>query len=88
MLKINILISDFVSILNSVCMCTYFRSKQLIKGALLENDFLKNLEPGQMRDIIDCMYSRVCVKGSYLIREGDTGKLNSNNNSNFLLAKH
>ncbi|XP_073979812.1 protein kinase, cGMP-dependent at 21D isoform X2 [Rhodnius prolixus] len=50
-----------------------FRSKQLIKGALLENDFLKNLEPGQMRDIIDCMYSRVCVKGSYLIREGDTG---------------
>ncbi|KAK9507226.1 hypothetical protein O3M35_007132 [Rhynocoris fuscipes] len=26
-----------------------------------------------MRDIIDCMYSRICVKGSFLIREGETG---------------
>ncbi|XP_014244772.1 cGMP-dependent protein kinase, isozyme 1-like isoform X2 [Cimex lectularius] len=50
-----------------------FKSKQLIKSALLENDFLKNLEPGQMRDIVDCMYSRVCIKGSFLIKEGEAG---------------
>lgn len=50
-----------------------FRAKQLIKTALLENDFLRNLEPGQMREIIDCMYPRVCVKGSYLIKEGEAG---------------
>ncbi|BES94646.1 cgmp-dependent protein kinase [Nesidiocoris tenuis] len=50
-----------------------FRSKQLIKGALLENDLLKNLEPGQMREIVDCMYSRDCVKGSFLIKEGEAG---------------
>uniref|UniRef100_A0A146L1V6 cGMP-dependent protein kinase n=2 Tax=Lygus hesperus TaxID=30085 RepID=A0A146L1V6_LYGHE len=50
-----------------------FRSKQLIKGALLENDLLKNLEPGQMREMVDCMYTRECVKGSFLIKEGEAG---------------
>lgn len=56
-----------------IVLFSFSRAKQLIKTALLENDFLRNLEPGQMREIIDCVYPRVCVKGSFLIREGDAG---------------
>ncbi|KAL1117554.1 hypothetical protein AAG570_003869 [Ranatra chinensis] len=50
-----------------------FRSKQLIKEALLENDFLKNLDSSQTREVVECMYSRRCAKGSFLIKEGEAG---------------
>ena len=48
--------------------------KQLIKDAIMENDFLKNLDGGQVREIVDSMYPRDCEKGSFVIREGDAGK--------------
>ena len=32
-----------------------FKTKALIKEALSENDFLKNLNTGQMKDIVDYM---------------------------------
>ncbi|XP_065161153.1 cGMP-dependent protein kinase, isozyme 1-like [Atheta coriaria] len=50
-----------------------FRSKQLIKDAILDNDFLKNLDSCQIREIVDSMYPRGYQKGTYVIREGDNG---------------
>ena len=49
------------------------RAKQLIKDAVMENDFLKNLDAGQVREIVDSMYPREFDRGSYVIREGDAG---------------
>ncbi|XP_059097013.1 cGMP-dependent protein kinase, isozyme 1-like isoform X2 [Tigriopus californicus] len=50
-----------------------FRSKQLIKEALTENDFLTNLSPSQMREVVDYMELQKVPAGSYVIREGDSG---------------
>ena len=50
------------------------RAKQLIKDAVMENDFLKNLDGGQVHEMVDSMYPREFDKGSYVIREGDAGK--------------
>lgn len=50
-----------------------FRSKQLIRDALMENDFLKNMVSSQVREIVDCMYSEVFPRDSLVIREGDPG---------------
>jgi hypothetical protein len=46
----------------------------LIKDAVMENDFLKNLDATQVREIVESMYPREFEKGSYVIREGDAGK--------------
>lgn len=51
-----------------------FRSKQLIKDAILGNDFLKNLDSTQVREIVDCMYEKRIKQGNYIIREGDAGQ--------------
>lgn len=50
-----------------------FRSKQLIRDALMENDFLKNMVSSQVREIVDCMYSEVFPRDSLVIKEGDPG---------------
>ena len=50
-----------------------FRSKHLIREALGENDFLKNLSPSQTREIIDAMQLKKVASGAYVIREGDSG---------------
>ncbi|XP_017774930.1 PREDICTED: cGMP-dependent protein kinase, isozyme 1-like [Nicrophorus vespilloides] len=50
-----------------------FRSKQLIKDAILDNDFLKNLDSGQIRELVESMYQKDYDSGSYVIREGDAG---------------
>nr|XP_018897131.1 PREDICTED: cGMP-dependent protein kinase, isozyme 1-like [Bemisia tabaci]XP_018897132.1 PREDICTED: cGMP-dependent protein kinase, isozyme 1-like [Bemisia tabaci]XP_018897133.1 PREDICTED: cGMP-dependent protein kinase, isozyme 1-like [Bemisia tabaci] len=50
-----------------------FRSKQLIKQAIMGNDFLKNLDPGQIREIVDSMYPQKYKRGNFVIRQGDTG---------------
>lgn len=39
----------------------------------MENDFLKNLDASQVREIVESMYPREFEKGSYVIREGDAG---------------
>ncbi|KAL1497632.1 hypothetical protein ABEB36_008558 [Hypothenemus hampei] len=49
------------------------RSRELIKAAILDNDFMKNLEPTQIREIVDCMYPEEYKAGSLIIREGDVG---------------
>ncbi|CAN8019514.1 unnamed protein product [Ixodes persulcatus] len=50
-----------------------FRSAQLIKDAIMENDFLKNLDSSQVREVVDCMYPQVFEAGTLVIRERDVG---------------
>ncbi|XP_071014337.1 cGMP-dependent protein kinase 1-like isoform X2 [Oncorhynchus clarkii lewisi] len=50
-------------------------SKDLIKEAILDNDFMKNLELSQIQEIVDCMYPVEYGKDSCIIKEGDVGSL-------------
>lgn len=52
-----------------------FSSRELIKQAILDNDFMKNLEMSQIREIVDCMYPVEYSKDSIIIKEGDMGNL-------------
>ena len=45
----------------------------LIREALLKNDFMKNLEPAQMAEMIDCMRPKTYEKDQFIIREGWPG---------------
>lgn len=58
---------------NSLLSCS--RSKDLIKEAILDNDFMKNLELSQIQEIVDCMYPVEYGKDSCIIKEGDVGSL-------------
>ncbi|XP_029162719.1 cGMP-dependent protein kinase, isozyme 2 forms cD4/T1/T3A/T3B isoform X2 [Nylanderia fulva] len=51
------------------------RSRELIKTAILDNDFMKNLELTQIREIVDCMYPVTFPAGSIIIQEGDVGSI-------------
>lgn len=50
-------------------------SKDLIRNAILDNDFMKNLELSQIREIVDCMYPVDYKQGAWIIKEGDVGSL-------------
>ncbi|KAJ6645894.1 cGMP-dependent protein kinase, isozyme 1 [Pseudolycoriella hygida] len=50
-----------------------FRSKQQIKDAIMDNDFLKHIDSSQVRELVEAMYRRDVVKGEYVIREGEGG---------------
>ncbi|CAH1119440.1 unnamed protein product [Phaedon cochleariae] len=50
-----------------------FRSKQLIKQAILDNDFLKNMDTCQVREMVDCMHPKEFSAGSLVITEGEAG---------------
>ncbi|XP_068745204.1 cGMP-dependent protein kinase 1-like isoform X1 [Montipora capricornis] len=50
-----------------------FRSKELIKDAINENDFLKNLDSAQVREIVDCMYPKNYFMSDIIVHEGDIG---------------
>lgn len=52
-----------------------FRSRTLIKAAILDNDFMKNLEMTQIRETVDCMYPVEYSAGSLIIKEGDVGSI-------------
>ena len=39
------------------------------------NDFMKNLELAQIREIVDCMYPVNYERGSLIIKEGDVGSI-------------
>ncbi|XP_062545858.1 cGMP-dependent protein kinase, isozyme 2 forms cD4/T1/T3A/T3B-like isoform X2 [Armigeres subalbatus] len=51
------------------------RSREIIKSAILDNDFMKNLEITQIREIVDCMYPVQYGAGSLIIKEGDVGSI-------------
>nr|ABI97017.1 foraging [Diabrotica virgifera virgifera] len=50
-------------------------SRELIKSALLDNDFMKNLEITQIREIVDCMYPEEYKANDIIIQEGDVGSI-------------
>ncbi|XP_008197146.1 cGMP-dependent protein kinase, isozyme 2 forms cD4/T1/T3A/T3B isoform X3 [Tribolium castaneum] len=50
-------------------------SRELIKAAILDNDFMKNLESTQIKEIVDCMYPEAYTAGSLIIKEGDVGSI-------------
>uniref|UniRef100_A0A8C0ZI97 cGMP-dependent protein kinase n=10 Tax=Passeriformes TaxID=9126 RepID=A0A8C0ZI97_CYACU len=60
---------------NTVLISLCPRSKELIKEAILDNDFMKNLELSQIQEIVDCMYPVEYGKDSCIIKEGDVGSL-------------
>ena len=41
----------------------------------MDNDFMKNLEPQQISEIVDCMYPMEYAKGALIIKEGDVGSI-------------
>ncbi|XP_068585421.1 cGMP-dependent protein kinase 1-like isoform X1 [Cebidichthys violaceus] len=51
------------------------QSKEMIKDAILDNDFMKNLELSQIQEIVDCMYPVDYEKDACIIKEGDVGSL-------------
>ena len=53
----------------------FFRSRELIKSAILDNDFMKNLDMTQIREIVDCMYPVQYAAKSLIIKEGDVGSI-------------
>jgi len=50
-------------------------SQDLIRNAIMDNDFMKNLESSQIKEIVDVMYPMEYAKGSLIIKEGDIGSI-------------
>lgn len=50
-------------------------SMELIRQAIMDNDFMKKLEEGQIKEIVDVMYPMEYAKGSTIIKEGDIGSI-------------
>lgn len=50
-------------------------SKDLIQKAILDNDFMKNLETIQIKEITDCMCPVEYAQDSLIIKEGDYGSV-------------
>ncbi|XP_029496623.1 cGMP-dependent protein kinase 2-like [Oncorhynchus nerka] len=48
-------------------------TKKLINDAIMNNDFLKKLDPQHLREMVDCMYERIYTDGQLVIQEGETG---------------
>uniref|UniRef100_H3D7V3 cGMP-dependent protein kinase n=1 Tax=Tetraodon nigroviridis TaxID=99883 RepID=H3D7V3_TETNG len=62
--------------LTDVMLTSYLKTKEsgeLIQKALMNNDFMKHLEHGQILTIMDCMYPTSLSKGCCVIQEGDDG---------------
>ncbi|XP_068160902.1 cGMP-dependent protein kinase 1-like [Antennarius striatus] len=49
--------------------------KEMIREAILDNDFMKNLELSQIHEIVDCMHPVDYGKDACIIEEGDVGSL-------------
>ena len=58
---------------SSVSFLDALRSQRLIQAAFLKNDLLKNLDEGEIRAIIACMYPTTINQGCYVIQEGTNG---------------
>ncbi|XP_039624118.1 cGMP-dependent protein kinase 1-like [Polypterus senegalus] len=64
-----------ISHVTLTCYSKNEKSQELIKAAILDNDFMKNLEMSQILEIVDCMYPVEYNQGSCIIKEGDVGSL-------------
>ena len=60
---------------NELLICMLDRSRELIKSAILDNGFMKNLELPQINEIVDCMYPVDYKEDSLIIKEGDVGSI-------------
>ncbi|XP_066927301.1 cGMP-dependent protein kinase 1-like [Clytia hemisphaerica] len=49
------------------------KAKEVIRAAIKDNDFLKNLESQQVSELVEVMYQKEFKKGEYIIREGEPG---------------
>lgn len=58
---------------NSTFPFHYISEKKLITDALNKNQFLKRLDPQQIKDMVECMYGRNYQQGSYIIKQGEPG---------------
>ncbi len=54
---------------------SFNRTKEFLREAILNNDFMKNLEMDQIMSIVGCMYPLEHKDGSLIIKEGDVGNL-------------
>ncbi|XP_068190914.1 cGMP-dependent protein kinase 1-like [Antennarius striatus] len=64
--------------LTDVTLTSYCKSKEsseLILRALMDNDFMKHLEHGQILTIMECMHPTSLAKGCCVIQEGDDGSM-------------
>ncbi|XP_034534332.1 cGMP-dependent protein kinase 1-like [Notolabrus celidotus] len=64
--------------LTDVTLTSYCKSKEsseLIQRALMDNDFMKHLEHGQILTIMDCMHPTCLAKSCCVIQEGDDGSM-------------
>lgn len=52
-----------------------FSSRSLIMKAILDNDFMKNLEEVQINEITDCMYPVEYARDLFIIKEGEVGSV-------------
>jgi len=50
-------------------------TRDLIKQAILDNDFMKNLETAQILEIVDCMHPFEYKKDNMIIKEGEVGSM-------------
>jgi len=57
------------------CVLFVSSSKELIRKAILDNEFMQNLDTVQIREIVDCMYSVSFDQGAVIIKEGDVGSI-------------
>ena len=48
--------------------------KAIIKAGILKNDFMKNLEHAQIREIVACMKPDNRKAGEWIIKEGEPGQ--------------
>lgn len=56
-------------------MCSLYSTRDLIKQAILDNDFMKNLDTGQILAIVECMYPVEYSCDDVIIEEGDVGSI-------------
>lgn len=56
-----------------IILLSLYRSKQLIRDAILGNDFTKNYDQSQLKEIVECMYPQSFSNGQMVIKEGDAG---------------
>ncbi|KAM3178716.1 hypothetical protein ACTXT7_001982 [Hymenolepis weldensis] len=50
-------------------------TREILNQAILENDFMKNLDTSQVVEIVECMYSVKFAPNSTIIREGELGSV-------------
>lgn len=51
----------------------FYSEKQLIKNALTNNDFLKNIDKNQVYQVVNCMTEERYKPGEFIVREHEGG---------------